>query len=589
MKFKSLNRRYLWWAVLSFGLVLTLLCTLLVLYDSSRLDAALRQKQENVVGLAQVSLTSAVWNLDEEVVKEIVKAIALDDSIVFIHVVSAETTLFRYLRPDYMDRQEASIGDSSKVIRKTADILRTNSKIGSIEVGISTAGTRRQLLTDTVALVSIAVLTIAAIILTIYRVVERKRHEQALQEAYDVIKDQKERMENELNVGREIQMSMVPLTFPAFPDRDEFSVYAKLKPARELGGDFYDFYFVDERRFFFCIGDVSGKGVPAALFMAVTKTLIKSRTAEDWSTASILTHINDELSKDNSSCMFVTLFAGILDVTAGEFIYTNAGHNPPYLRRKDGSLERLDQRHGPAAGAMPGMVYGEAHAFLAPGDLLLLYTDGVTEAMNIKKELFPEERLVEILRDGGPASTYAFVDKTVAAVEMFEQGAEQADDVTVLALQFLATASDQTGLADKFTVGSHISEMSVIKGKVDAFAARSMLPAATTSKLKIVLDELISNIINYGYADDAEHKIEICLELVGHRLVVTIADDGVPFNPLTVKPPDTSAKLSEREIGGLGIHLVRNLVDEISYRRRIDKNTISFVMLTQANTKKAGE
>ncbi|MCZ6484110.1 MAG: SpoIIE family protein phosphatase, partial [Acidobacteria bacterium] len=332
MKFTSLNRRYLWWAAIGFGLVLTFLCTVLVLYDSSRLSAALRQKLDNVVGLAQVSLTSAVWNLDEEVVKEMVKAIALDTSIVFIHVVSGETTLFRYLRPDYTDRQDASIGDSSKVIRNTADILRKDSKIGSIEVGISTSETRRQLIIDIIALVSIAVLIMAAIILTIYRVVERKRHEQALQEAYDVIKDQKERMENELNVGRDIQMSMVPLTFPYPPDRDEFLVYAKLKPARELGGDFYDFYFVDERRFFFCIGDVSGKGVPAALFMAVTKTLIKSRTGEDCSTASILTHINDELSKDNSSCMFVTLFAGILDVTTGEFIYTNAGHNPPYLR-----------------------------------------------------------------------------------------------------------------------------------------------------------------------------------------------------------------------------------------------------------------
>jgi sigma-B regulation protein RsbU (phosphoserine phosphatase) len=131
--------------------------------------------------------------------------------------------------------------------------------------------------------------------------------------------------------------------------------------------------------------------------------------------------------------------------------------------------------------------------------------------------------------------------------------------------------------------------MSVIEGKVDAFATRSKLPAATTSKLKIVLDELISNIINYGYADDAEHEIEICLELVGHRLVVTIADDGVPFNPLTVKPPDTSAPLSEREIGGLGIHLVRNLVDEISYRRRVDKNTIAFIMLNDVRTKKAVE
>ena len=148
----------------------------------------------------------------------------------------------------------------------------------------------------------------------------------------------------------------------------------------------------------------------------------------------------------------------------------------------------------------------------------------------------------------------------------------------LLALQFFATATDHTGLTDKFTVGSHLSEMSVIKGKVDDFSARSRLTASTTSKLNIVLDELISDIINFGYADDAEHEIEICLELVGHRLVVTIADDGIPFNPLTVKPPDTSAPLSEREVGGLGIHLVRNLVDEATYQRRVNRNVLTLVI-----------
>ncbi len=162
-----------------------------------------------------------------------------------------------------------------------------------------------------------------------------------------------------MNIGREIQMSMVPLVFPPFPDHNEFSVFAALEPAREVGGDFYDFYFLDEERLCICIGDVSGKGVPAALFMAMAKTLIKSRADDDRSTASILTHVNDELSADNKTCMFVTIFTGILNIRTGELVYTNAGHNPPYLRRKDGHWQRLDRRHGPVIAAVEGMVYKE--------------------------------------------------------------------------------------------------------------------------------------------------------------------------------------------------------------------------------------
>ena len=202
-------------------------------------------------------------------------------------------------------------------------------------------------------------------------ITERKRAEEALQEANRIIKDQRDRMEGELNIGRKIQMSMIPLVFPPFPDHDEFSVFAALEPAREVGGDFYDYYFIDEGRLCFCVGDVSGKGVPAALFMAVTKTLIKALAIDDVSTASILTHVNAELSADTKTSMFVTVFLGILNIRSGEIVYTNAGHNPPYFRRKGGSLQRLDVRHGPVIGAVPGMVYRENTdtMCIAPGSL----------------------------------------------------------------------------------------------------------------------------------------------------------------------------------------------------------------------------
>jgi len=150
----------------------------------------------------------------------------------------------------------------------------------------------------------------------------------ALNSAYETIKTQKERMQHELDVGRDIQMSMLPLEFPAFPDRNEFEIYANLLPAREVGGDFYDFFFIGPDELCFLVADVSGKGVPAALFMAVSKTLIKSRAVDDSSPASVITRVNDELSRDNPESMFVTIFIGIINVKTGELRYTNAGHNP---------------------------------------------------------------------------------------------------------------------------------------------------------------------------------------------------------------------------------------------------------------------
>ncbi len=269
-------------------------------------------------------------------------------------------------------------------------------------------------------------------------ITERKRLEGDLQEAYGIIKDQKERMEKELNVAHEIQMSMVPLTFPPFPERKEFSIYATLEPALEVGGDFYDFFFIDEDRLCFCVGDVSGKGVPAALFMAVTRTMIKSKASDDRSTANILTFVNGQISQDNPSCMFVTLWVGILNIRTGEVTYTNAGHNPPYLKRVDGSLEKLSVLHGPVVGAVEGLVYGEDKLKFSSEDLLLAFTDGVTEEIDVNDELYGEMRLEALLSEMTDVSVERSVQDVVASVREFQGESAQDDDITVLALQFHA-------------------------------------------------------------------------------------------------------------------------------------------------------
>jgi len=398
-----------------------------------------------------------------------------------------------------------------------------------------------------------------------------------LETAYDVIRGHMSRVEEELAVARDLQLSMVPHVFPTLPERAGASVYATLRPAREVGGDFYDFYFIDDTHLFFCVGDVSDKGVPAALFMAVAKTLIRTRSNQEPSTARLVSYVNAELSRDNAKCMFVTLFAGRLDTTTGELVYTNAGHEPPYLRQARGSLRRLEERHGPMVGAAPGIVYRESRCQLGPGDLLVVYTDGVSEATNVDGGFFSEDRIAEIVQTDGSTSATDVVDRILTAVDGFADTAEPADDITVLALR-VPSAAEGVPLVESVLLRNQLSDLSVLDDVLDRFGQRGVLPQTTMSELRIVCDEILGNLIAYAYPDGGEHEIDVQLQMTGRRLVVTVSDDGIPFNPLTVAPPDTTRPLDERDVGGLGIHLVRSLVDDMRYRREGARNETTLVM-----------
>ena len=406
-----------------------------------------------------------------------------------------------------------------------------------------------------------------------------EQKDKELQDAYQIIKAQKDRMEKELNVGREIQMSMLPLIFPAFPDRQELSVYAVLEPAREVGGDFYDFFFLDNERFCFVIGDVSGKGVPSALFMAVTKTLIKSRAADDNSTASILTHVNEELSSDNKAYMFVTVFIGILNTLTGEMQYTNAGHNPPYILRKSGSLEALAQRHGPVIGAVKGLAYKEDTTSLLPGDIAYLYTDGVTEAKDRNNSLFSEKRLEDVLSSRQYVSTEDVVKTTVEETKRFEQDVEQADDITVMAVEYYGVKDKPETRGFEVTIKNRMTEIGKVIQRFDAFSDEQDLDVKIRREIKMVFDEMLNNIISYAFRQDEEHEIEVKMELTANRLTTILSDDGIPFNPFGIEVPDTDLPLEQRKIGGLGLHLVRNVMDEVSYQRKIEKNVVTLTKI----------
>jgi sigma-B regulation protein RsbU (phosphoserine phosphatase) len=391
-----------------------------------------------------------------------------------------------------------------------------------------------------------------------------------------------ERMSEELNFARDIQMGLLPLIFPAFPTRSEFNIFASLIPAREVGGDFYDFYFVDEHHLCFVVGDVSGKGAPGALLMAVSKTLIKSRAMDDFSPSSILTHVNTELSQNNDAAMFVTVFLGIMDIRTGKIEYTNAGHNPPFIRRKDGSIEKLDEFHGPVIGALPGLHYKENSTILERNDTIVVYTDGITESMNIEDELYLDTRLEQFLAADILSTPQKLCDQVVRDVKRHEGDAEQSDDITILALQF-------TGYSDLEEIGrlevkikNQITELAVVEEKFETFCQEYKIPDLARQQISMVLDEMLNNVVSYAYRDQEEHIIDIEFVLSGNRLVITVRDDGVPFNPFALDPPNIAMTLDEREIGGLGIYLVRNVMDEYMYNRHIGRNVVTLVKLIES-------
>ncbi len=259
-----------------------------------------------------------------------------------------------------------------------------------------------------------------------------QRNMKNLKMAHDALDEQRRRMQMELDLGKKIQSDMLPTIYPK---NDKFDISAFLKPAKELGGDFYDFFFIDDDHLCFCVGDVSGKGVPAALFMAVTKTLIKSYAHGELSPASILSSVNRELSTDNQLMMFVSLFIGILCVSDGVLSFSNGGHNAPFLVKNDLSVIELSERHGMVLGYARDYAYKSGRVKFSAGDSLVLYSDGVTEAVDAEGEMYGEERLSQSLSKEVP-SAKVIVDNILSCLDGFVGDEAQADDITVLALRY---------------------------------------------------------------------------------------------------------------------------------------------------------
>jgi sigma-B regulation protein RsbU (phosphoserine phosphatase) len=267
--------------------------------------------------------------------------------------------------------------------------------------------------------------------------VEKTLHEARLLKQAESDRNRLVALHNELEIAREIQAAMVPQKFPPFPDRKEVEIFAHMTPAKKVGGDFYDFFFIDDDHLGFIIGDVSGKGVPAALFMAVCRTLLKSTALSGLSASECLSRVNKLLRAEKTNAMFVTVFYGILNTKNGEIEYSNGGHNPPLIISESMRIKQLDLTENFVVGAISSSEYNSKTINLNSGDTLLLHTDGVTEAMNQEEEQYSEERLVKCLESIKNLSVTELVSKLSANVEEYTSGAEQSDDITIMALKYL--------------------------------------------------------------------------------------------------------------------------------------------------------
>lgn len=251
---------------------------------------------------------------------------------------------------------------------------------------------------------------------------------------------EKERIGAELNVATQIQASMLPCIFPAFPDHKEFDIYATMQPAKEVGGDFYDFFLVDETHLGIVMADVSGKGVPAALFMVIAKTLIKNHSQNGESPAQVLTAVNTQLCENNDAAMFVTAWMGVLDIETGVLTYSNAGHNPPLLKKSsENSFNYIKSEPGFVLAGLENIKYSQFEITMGKGDVLYLYTDGVTEATNMADELFNEDRLQQVLNENQNSEMIKLLPAVKVAIDKFVGEADQFDDITMLGLRFWGT------------------------------------------------------------------------------------------------------------------------------------------------------
>ena len=382
---------------------------------------------------------------------------------------------------------------------------------------------------------------------------------------------EKERIGGELRVASEIQQSMLP---HSLMQHDDVDIFGELVPAREVGGDLYDYYIRDEK-LFFCIGDVSGKGAPSAMVMSVIHSLFRAFSTHENNPARIMQAINEASCQGNDSNIFVTMFIGVLDLPTGRLRYCDAGHDAPITIENGGQRMEECIPHLPV-GVFDDVRYGVQETQLKPDSTLFLYTDGLTEAMNIKHKQFGIKRVEEVLAANHQLHPQQLLEAISQQVREFVGDAEQSDDLTMLAIHYTPKHFEST-LTETLLIKNDIHEVSKFSTFIKSVMDKLNIEKTLARQLRLAIEEAVVNVIDYAYPAGQEGDIEVRIMSDGKTLKTVLIDSGVAFDPTAKEKADTSLSAEDRQIGGLGILLVRELMDSINYERIDGQNILTLI------------
>ena len=381
------------------------------------------------------------------------------------------------------------------------------------------------------------------------------------------------RIDKELEYAKQIQLSALPTNYP---NGEDYSIYAEMIAAKEVGGDFYDFYKINDSTVAFLVADVSGKGIPAAMFMMTAKTIIKDLAESGLAVNEIFTKANQKLCENNESGMFVTAWMGILDIPTGKLTFANAGHNPPLLKRSDGSFEYLKTRAGFVLAGMDGVRYRVNEITLNAGDRIFLYTDGVTEATNENNELYGEDRLLSFMNKSLELDQTKLLPKLKKDIDKFVGKAPQFDDITMLMFDYKLKKGES--YVESRTFPAKTEWLTDVLAFTEQILEKYQCSMKIQTAICVAIEEVFVNVAHYAYGEaEGDVKFDITFDKDTRTATFRMADKGVPFDPLKKPEPDITLSAEEREIGGLGIFITKKTMDLVTYAYENGENILTMI------------